>query len=77
MPPAEGISNARRKTRYILKRFIDRNPNPQLEPDEPAVAVFVTSGDNVMADIAKRAQELLGTPEGMAKALELEPWEKE
>ena len=55
---------------------------PEEEPDEPAVTVFVTSGeaatpDEIMASIAKRAQELLGTPEGMAKALESEPWEKE
>lgn len=52
----------------FLEQKIDRQ-----ERDEPAVTVFVTSD---MAGIAKRTEELLGTPEGMAKALEPEPWEK-
>jgi hypothetical protein len=62
----------------LLKQRIQANEHA----DEPAVTVFVTSGeaatpDEIMTSITKRAQELLGTPEGMAKALEPEPWEKE
>lgn len=68
----------------LVGGILDQALLDQAEPDEdePAVTVFVRNPegatyDEIMSSIAKRAQELIGTPEGMAKALEPEPWEKE
>jgi hypothetical protein len=66
----------------LVGGILDQAIQADEHADESAVTVFVMSGEattpnEIMASIAKRAQELLGTPEGMAKALEPEPWEKE
>ena len=69
----------------LVGSTLDQALLDQAEPeqDEPAVTVIVRNPENatpdeIMASMIKRAHEFgLDTPEGLAKSLEPEPWEKE